>query len=368
MFFIDNIFFTKIKKNSKSQLSLDFGEYPPNGIINQDVTTSFEEVSMRRHGHSYFIISKYLRSLKKKNNQQSIFNTYDDFSILEGIAEEAKEIVKPITNSNGIKKILNTILIVTIIFLISIPMFFYITYKVFGLIFRKSKSSKNFGYFLPITKGEYEIIINRHVINKAKKDIEPVISHEHIHMLQHFNKSSNNGFSLFDTSLKKPSLIFQECYQENKQLLYLADCNELEARLHELFLSFYRKHKFLPTSINDFYLMIISNHNLNKIFRDTDFYFGLKIKPENLYNIRDFQSERELEDIFLTMNSKDTMIKFLMEVISVMYGKLLEYYGDKEASLRFLAQIQGPTLYDRLYQGCPPIVNLANKRKNPEQP
>ncbi len=42
-------------------------------------------------------------------------------------------------------------------------------------------------------------------------------------------------------------------------------------------------------------------------------------------------------------------LRFITEVMPVMYGNLLKYYGDDVMSSKFLAQIARPNLYDELY-------------------
>ena len=59
-----------------------------------------------------------------------------------------------------------------------------------------------------------------------------------------------------------------------------------------------------------------------------------------------FQSEREIAIILLSIKNKELQRRFILEALTVMYGNLLDYYGDQGAKERFLAEIKRPNLYD----------------------
>ena len=45
----------------------------------------------------------------------------------------------------------------------------------------------------------------------------------------------------------------------------------------------------------------------------------------------------------------ELLLRFITEVLPVMYGNLLRYYGDDVVSSKFLSQISRPNFYDELY-------------------
>ncbi|MNR36493.1 hypothetical protein D3C85_1544150 [compost metagenome] len=57
----------------------------------------------------------------------------------------------------------------------------------------------------------------------------------------------------------------------------------------------------------------------------------------------------QLAFILLDIKTKELEYRFITEVLSVMYGNLLKYYGDRIASSRYLEGIARPNLYDDLY-------------------
>jgi len=50
------------------------------------------------------------------------------------------------------------------------------------------------------------------------------------------------------------------------------------------------------------------------------------------------------------LKDPDATKRFVCEVLPVMYGNLLRYYGDAHGSACFLTQIPRPNLYDQLYE------------------
>jgi len=58
---------------------------------------------------------------------------------------------------------------------------------------------------------------------------------------------------------------------------------------------------------------------------------------------------QQMEAILLKINSIDMLYRFISEVLAVMYGNLLKYYGDSISSEAFLHLIERPNLYDELY-------------------
>ena len=51
----------------------------------------------------------------------------------------------------------------------------------------------------------------------------------------------------------------------------------------------------------------------------------------------------------MNIDTPELTCRFITEVLTVMYGNLLRYYGDETASSAFLFDIARPNLYDVLY-------------------
>lgn len=57
----------------------------------------------------------------------------------------------------------------------------------------------------------------------------------------------------------------------------------------------------------------------------------------------------QLATAFAYMTDSSCEYRFITEVLAVMYGNLLRYYGDRTASQIYLDSIRRPNLYDVLY-------------------
>ena len=132
-------------------------------------------------------------------------------------------------------------------------------------------------------------------------------------------------------------------------LKYILQRNEVEARLHELVVSFYRTHKSLPLNAPSFLALLAASKQLGWLVSETltdanvDFGRVLAVVVE-----RDKMQARDLAMVLLSMPD-ELMLRFITEVLPVMYGNLLKYYGDDVVSRKFLSQISRPNFYDELY-------------------
>ena len=51
----------------------------------------------------------------------------------------------------------------------------------------------------------------------------------------------------------------------------------------------------------------------------------------------------------LVIKTNELAFRYITEVLSVMYGNLLKYYGDDAAGCSYLKDIARPNFYDELY-------------------
>lgn len=217
------------------------------------------------------------------------------------------------------------------------------------LIRTSRQGMSSLGYFAPLRKEEYEIVLNIGRITKTGLDASSMISHEHIHLLQHKGNpvtEHSRGVSWPDDQL------FTESARANKilpHIKYLLERNEVEARLHELVLSFYRMQKNLPLNIPSFLALLASSKQVGWLVSETLTEAKAGFGPVLTEFIeRDRMQAKDLEIVFLSL-PEDQLYRFITEVLPVMYGNLLKYYGDNAASHKFLSQITRPNFYDQLY-------------------
>lgn len=343
--------YTKTESNSKKQFEHDFGCYPPIPLQTKAPSTKFRVVQLNTLG---FIIHKIILIYKlQTRNFESIDEELRSSEWVTALQEQTtksteslRTFKKEFESQSPINKILASVFIIAISPAIILPLTAYLSYKFCKIALAALKEDKYRGVFMPAIHDELEILVFGR--NDDKNKLDAVKSHEHIHLVQYTRRMEPDG--KFNTALKNPEdILTQECAR-NKYINYLFEKEELEARLHEFVLSFYRTHRFLPLSKNGFINLISTPSKISplvcEILSDNAPPCDEIKEATETYSVRDLQSEREIAIILLSIKSKDLQRKFINEALTVMYGNLLGYYGDQGAKKRFLAEIKRPNLYD----------------------
>jgi hypothetical protein len=177
-----------------------------------------------------------------------------------------------------------------------------------------------------------------------KKGNEAILSHEHLHFLQHIDGER------IGKEVKNLGAFIPAKDHNNGTLLYILERREVEARLHEMVLSYYRATKILPLDPESF---------LDILFASPSFHGGVivPLQMEGYFSGKDVQRFTERDEMFpeqlamafAYMTDRQIEYRYITEVLVVMYGNLLRYYGDENASKRYLAKLMRPNLYDILY-------------------
>ncbi|UCO96387.1 hypothetical protein LF844_17080 [Metapseudomonas lalkuanensis] len=205
------------------------------------------------------------------------------------------------------------------------------------------------GSFLPVMNNDLEIIISGNL--KNKNQIDAVKSHEHLHLVQYTHRMTSGEKDKI--KLSNPLDILTQESAKNSYINYIFERDETEARLHEFVLSFYRNHNSLPLDLEGFIRLISTSRKLNplisKILFDTASAHKENKDILETYQIRDAQTETDIAIAILSIKSAELQKKFILEVLTVMYGNLLGYYGDQCAKENFLEEIKRPNLYDSLW-------------------
>ncbi|MNF85605.1 hypothetical protein D3C84_680060 [compost metagenome] len=199
------------------------------------------------------------------------------------------------------------------------------------------------GAFIPVMKNESQILIKAGRHRKNKKSDESTVSHEHIHLLQHRNPEDHSRH------VNSPQDFLTEKGLSKAFLLYTLEKQEVEARLHECVLSFYRAHRQLPLTTSGFLGLLASSREFG-----LDYSLRLKLMGATAdefgdYTERDGMYPEQLAFVLMDIKTQELGCRFITEVLTVMYGNLLKYYGDRIASSRYLEGIARPNLYDDLY-------------------
>lgn len=316
------------KKNIKTidQLKDDFGEFPPYPLKFKDKNYDFNLIKVNKIGIFFYYLSDIYKIMLKE-------------ALFDDTASDFRKLKKDVANLHNEYGFLYILVFFFLILLISPFVILYILVKsfLFGLKVIRLTRSK-LGYFLPLMK-------QRNVVVRAgKHEIEEyILTHEHLHYLQYRSPYSKSK------SINLPSDFLSSTSDKTSYIFYLLEKNELEARLHEIILSFYRKNKNIPLSFNSYLSIFDKNNDFKSLLTNyidfDDFHIDDAFHD---YDSRSLDVADDFNIIFLSVNEKYTL-RIVTEVLSVMYGHLIYYYGDEKSSEKFLHKIPRPNLYDVLY-------------------
>ncbi|MDP2369186.1 hypothetical protein [Rhodoferax sp.] len=317
---------------SECQLREDFGDFPPKPLGGNGLPGHFTTVRVRgigEHIHSAVMMKRLVEGAADVDSlSPTIRNHMADVLAL-----------KFFRGPTGIRKKVLMWIGLGAIFLASSLNFIRMT----------PKGMNSFGFFAPIRREEYEIVIKVRRVATAGLDAASMISHEHIHLLQH---KDEHIMAASRNVIWPDDQLFTETARANKilpHLKYILERNEVEARLHELVVSFYRAHKNLPLSAPNFLALLAASKQLGWLVSEKLVLANVDFGPVFSEVVeRDKMQARDLEMVLLSMPD-ELMLRFITEVLPVMYGNLLKYYGDDLVSRKFLSQISRPNFYDELY-------------------
>lgn len=324
-------FYSTEVTTSESQLRKDFGVFPPKPLGGTGPTGKFTTVRVRGVGEHIHFVLMTKRLLKGSEDVDSLSSTIRDRmpDIIPKLAHLSN------TNKAGYK-VLRWIALGTLFFV-----------SIFRRTRMNQKGANSLGFFVPLRKDEDEIVIKVGLL--AREDRDATISHEHIHLLQH-RENQATAYSCVVTC--SDDEIFNELARTSKMLphlKYILKRHEVEARLHELVVSFYRTHNRLPNSVPRFLALLASSKQLGWLVSELLASAGVNVDPPyEEISERDKLQIKDLEIVLLSMPD-EAAIRFITEVLPVMYGNLLKYYGDDAVSRNFLSQISRPNFYDHLY-------------------
>ena len=322
------------RRSCVGQLRDDFGNFPPTPLRCDGLSGEFDVVRTRGIGdiwHTLIVFKRMLLGLESDTQYLSgdfinYFGADQVFALrhaFDGFGNSAR----------FLKPVVITLALGMICFMLTIR-----TLRSAG------QESKALGCFVPVRKHESEIVVKAGSHAHLCRGEAMTISHEHIHLLQH--KDSEDRLR----TARSPEKLLSKKGLTKPFLLYLLERKEVEARLHESVLSFYRAHRRLPMTVPMFLGMLAANQQFGELVSLTLECAGIGFDRVDIpYPERGVVFAKQLESILVYTNSSDLTCRFITEVLTVMYGNLLRYYGDKTASDTFLQGIARPNLYDDLY-------------------
>lgn len=331
---------------SKSQLEKDFGSFPP-APLNCTLKQQFCIVRTRGIGRLYLIVAlfaKLLASAKLEDVPEPLRAIWNELFMAKiQFREQVDNLVAQIRSQTKGGQILFALIIAPLICLIAPLVIVLLLVKFFTLSIRLyRKVPDGIGYFVPLFNDESNIFLQGDFKNIEFENM--VVSHEHIHFLQH----SNGGSSSKESQCSE--VLFENEWKTDSYLLYLCEKNETEARLHEIVLSYYKVQRKLPLTVEGFLALLAGSNRFGLLVIETLENNLAKNMDEVIeYDGRTSAVAEEIELILLAIKNRELRRRFITEVLTTMYGNLIRYYGDELSSHTLLSKIQRPNLYDNLY-------------------
>ena len=314
------------KKTSQEQLEQDFGKFPPTPLRCESSTGEFNVVRASGIGQIYHELAVQFRVMDADIESLStdLLANLDAKQLREW--QSIFEHLGP-RGSRFAKRV------------------------VFGWLFvvRTAKAvrygmsrPKVLGMFIPYFKGGLQIFVKSRT--RLNENDAPVVSHEHIHLLQHRNPESHCRH------VRSPKELLTEEGGADSFILYVLEKMEVEARLHESVLSFYRAYHYLPTTVSGFLGLLASSEIIGLLVTGILESGGVTFDhQQRKYPERDAGPVQQLGWVLTDIKTPELRCRYIAEVLPVMYGNLLKYYGDNVASGSFQKGIDRPNFYDELY-------------------
>jgi hypothetical protein len=317
---IKKYYYSKTTKTSEQQLKEDFLEYPPSPLRKTKPTWEFDVIKTRGIGNIYNQFDTAM-ALSRASEAEIDPAAYKEFQL------------KTLHDAISLLKQWKLLHKFSLVLLCS--MLFY-------SLVRASRRRRIKAVFLPLFKAERKITLK---IKRGDTDdsLASILSHEHIHLLQ--QRSAHAPAQHLDN----PADIISDKQKDNPFMQYLFQGLEVEARLHEVVVSYYRCKRQLPLTVDGFIELLAGSEKISEFLILPDEYNEECVDINvNKYLDRDPKLTEQL-DITILYVKDELRPRFVSEVLPVMYENLIRYYGDDEAADEFSRQIARPNLYDELY-------------------
>jgi hypothetical protein len=360
-------FLKKTITNSESQFKSDFGEYPPKPLLCMKLNSQFDVVSMGKarllfHNLSHLFYFFFLAAGKPPTNtssSESLLFIKEVRKTFLGIKTEWLATITDLKNSP-----LQVNFVLSVIFLIVCsPLFLsFIVFLCVYILIKQArlKNYKSMGFFEKSPHRPSQIVVMTPALRKYKNSavkanrtisFEGIVSHEHIHLLQAYyfperplNEFDSEKGSFLKSLLKSPERNFDSCS-------YYFSINEMEARLHEVVLSYYRKYGELPSDSVGFRWLLFGSSGIHRETMPVLKTNGIDLlkSPEcRLFDVRCNLMENQMSDAISELKAP-FMFSFLLNVLPVMYGNLLIVYGDTNRAEKYFDTVDNFELYNKLY-------------------
>lgn len=340
---ITRYFYSEETRRSDVQLAHDFGEFPPAPLNSQGMDREFILVRTRGIGGLGVNLRMLHRIWHVLHPDEISPALHPVWQVIQATRLQCAGSVRELRASVHTRgqRILFVLIVAPLLLLAALVVLPWIAFKAAKLLvdFHR-RIPRGLGYFVPLFADETRIVVKADRLAK-RSDGDAIISHEHLHLLQHRHGVVN------DKHVDGEILLCDATWREDVHLQYMLEKNEVEARLHEVVLSYYRVAGQLPLDLDGFVQLLAGSRRLGSWVLKAMGTPG--VAPPVAYDERSDEIGEDLLIILLSIRDAPLRRRFVTEVLAVMYGNLLGYYGDEAASRKFLQDVAQPNLHDALY-------------------
>ena len=366
-------FSKKIRTNSESQFKSDFGEYPPKPLSSMKLNTQFNILSMGKVGLFFHSVSRtfsviFLTMSGKppfhSNSRVMIYMRNLMIEMRKGILETKTVWIKNATHLKNSPFQYQFVLFVLLAIACLPFMFLFIVFQLIRLCIRllilsaRKSGHNSFGFFTRLPNASSQITVNTVALRRAKNSadklertvsFESVVSHEHIHLLQTYYLSERVKYEDETEKVNFLKSLLKDPENDFAFTSYFFKINEMEARLHEVVLSYYRNQGELPLNETGFKKLLFGSKSRTMKAIKERIFGKLENRPYRKrieYEVRCGADEDEmLSAIFYLTDPWG----YLFKVLPVMYGNLLIVYGDTNRAKEYFDTVSSFELYNQLY-------------------
>jgi hypothetical protein len=348
------LFIKKTTTNSECQFKSDFGEYPPKPLLAMKVNRQFDVVYFGWFGKQIYYTKQIfflIRALCSKD-RNFITNLPMSIEMRKSVSEAKGSILETIAvykSSPFIERIVFWVFLIIILPLLPL-LFLYFGSKFLILIFNNlRRHNEVLGSFTRLPDAPPHVAVYDPFFSRFKIShlIHAITSHEHVHFLQSYyfperilHKFDNEKRDFLKNLLEHPEQDIDFCS-------YHFFANEIEARLHEVVLSYYRKYKELPSDKAGFLKLLFGSREMSRI--RASMVREVENRPYPNRRVFDVRCEFFEGQILSAISKLTDPFKFLLEVLPVVYGNLLIVYGDTNRAEKYFDTVKDFEFYNELY-------------------
>ncbi|MDO6671350.1 hypothetical protein [Cobetia amphilecti] len=272
--------------------------------------------------------------------------------IVDSVRQDFRYVVSQLNNAGSTFNKLdlsNKAIFALVVVGLALPIFLFtliyvllkIIYSYTRLVCEMGMNKSRVGSFNLSLNDSAIVLYSRNLSEYPEEYKRSIITHEHMHLIQYFYKSK---FSIKVKHLSNTAMnyVFSVDKLKRDYFCYIISEQELEVRIHEMLVSYYRAYDKLPESLSELetcYLEYIIGENYDKN--------GNVYVSKMVY--RNHTNADDLRLIYMSVKPKFDEI-FMSELIGVLYANLLDYYGLDYRSKVIRSEIAGPNLSSYLYQ------------------